>query len=226
MASHVQSTGTTFDNVTNFSVALPSDPATGHLIVVGAARYRVGDNSRYDSANLTKSAGTATITTPRMLQDNFSNELANAVWSCLVTAGGTLTLQVAHNGGSTFGSMFLATFSGNFLNPNDTVYRLNVGTSTTPDSTSFTPVRIGDNVWIGQFVATNVATPTVTADGAWTLIGEDENGTDRQMHSLIYRIANHTVTDSASWTIGQSVNWSAGMLIFSEGGEYPARMFA
>lgn len=224
MASHVQSAGTTFDNVTNFTYALPSNPVAGNLIVLSSARYRAGDNSLYREGDLTKSAGTATISTPSLLHLQFATEIGLAVWSFLVTGSGSLTLQVAHGGTGTFGSLFLGEFSGNFLNHKDVNYRSTQGNSTAPDTNTVTTHRVGDTVLFGHMSALNAAVVTVTPDAAFTQIGEDENGADRVIHSVMYRIVLQGTTDSASWTLGTTGNWECAILGFSEGGEFPSRM--
>jgi hypothetical protein len=60
------------------------------------------------------------------------------------------------------------------------------------------------------------ANESVTENGAWLLLGEDEDGLLRTPHSLIEKIVASGTTIAASWTIASSVTWVAGVLAFKE----------
>lgn len=224
MAGHLQSAGQTFNNVTNYTYAVPVNPTTGSFIAVGVAKYRSGDTNIYQASDLTKSAGTATISTPTLLERNIGGNVVFGFWTFLVTAGGSMTLQVAHAGSGCFGSLFLAEFSGNWVDQTDTSYASTTGNSTTPDSGNITAVRMGDGLFVGQVVGLHTIDVTITEDGAWSLIGEDGTASTRVTHSMIYRIVPKGTVDSASWTFGSADNWGAVAMGFSEGGSFPARM--
>lgn len=217
MASRLQKEFATFDNVTNMADAFTSNVTAGSLIVVSAARWRSSDSTLYLAGGLTKSAGTATIDTP-VLEYSASpgSEYVVGQWSCLVTGGGSLTLQVAHPFGGTYGSVGMAEYSGTWDSSRTEDTASNTGTSTAADSGNATSA--GAAVFIGSMSSTNLGNVALTEDGAYLLIGEDQRGDLRAHHSMIEQIVGSGTTDAASWTIGSSSAWAAAVIVFKEAG--------
>lgn len=214
MASLLQNGITTHDNATNFTRATASNVTSGSLLVVSAARWRSGDSTAYVAGNLTKSAGTATIGTP-VLEYTASPGGSQRVglWSVLVTGSGSLTLQVANPGAGSYGSIVVAEYSGTW--DSGRTEASNSGSGSIGPASSGNATSAGAAVFIGAFASTNPANITITEDGAFAVLGEDEAGADRIEHSCIGRIVATGTTDAADWTISDS-NWVAGVEVFKE----------
>lgn len=226
--TRVQTGITTHNGASNFTRATASNVTAGSLIVVSAARWKSGDAGPYVAGNLTKSAGTATIDTP-VLHYAASPGSAHAVglWSVLVTGSGTLTLQVA-NGGTAYGSIAVAEYSGTWDGTREEDTSSGTGTSTAADSGNATSA--GAAVFVGSYTSDDGSDASITEDGAFTLLGEDQGSGARIHHSCIERIVATGTTDSASWTLGFSSAWVAGVVVFKEaaggggGGSAPRMM--
>lgn len=215
MATLLQNGITTHDGATNFTRALTSDVTAGSLLVVSAAWWKSGDTGPYVAGNLTKSAGTATIDTP-VLHYSASPGANNNVglWSVLVTGGGSLTLQVA-NGGTAYGSIAVAEYSGTWSGSRVEASNSATGTSATVDSGNATSA--GAAVFVGAFSSDAPNVSTITQDAAFTLLGEDEDASSRCHLGMAGRIVATGTTDSASWTLQASATYVAGVVVFIEG---------
>jgi len=215
-ASLLQTGITTHDGATNFTRTTTSNVTAGSLIVVSAARWKSGDNGAYIAGDLTKSAGTATIGTPVLEYTAAPGAPATSnrvgMWSVLVTGSGSLTLQVAHSGAS-YGSIVVAEYSGTWDGTRTEASASGSGSGTAARSGNASSA--GAAVFVGSMTNSNVANTTITEDGAFTLLGEDQAGSDRTDHSCIGRIVSTATTDAAEWTISDSV-WVGGVVVFKE----------
>lgn len=214
MATQLQAGITTHDGVNNFTRATASNVASGSLLVISAARWQSG-GSAYVVGDCTKSAGTATIGS--VTQHYTASPDTNyqvGLWSVLVTGAGTLTMQVAH-AGTSFGSIMVAEYSGTWDGT-----RAEASNSAGPTSgvavDSGNATSAGAGVFIGSMTSNSGANDAITQDGAFTLLGEDEDGLNRCKHSAIERIVATGTTDSASWTLANTNLWSAGVVVFKE----------
>lgn len=98
------------------------------------------------------------------------------------------------------------------------ISRSHIGTEAYPSAQNLV------HTFAQDVTALNAAVVTVTPDGAFTQIGEDEDGVNRVIQNLMYRIVPQGTTESGSWTLGTSGTWAALIVGFNEGGEFPARM--
>lgn len=214
MATQLQAGITTHDGVADFTRAMASNVTAGSLIVVSAARWKSGDATAYIAGNLTKSAGTATIDTP-VLEYTASPGSSHRVgqWSVLVTGGGSLTLQVA-NGGTSYGSIAAAEYSGTW--GSGRTEGSASGTGTSQNAASGNANSAGAAVFIGSMTTNSPNVETLTEDGAFALLGEDEDASARIHHSMIQLIVATGTTDSADWTIEALNTWVAGVVVYKE----------
>lgn len=104
------------DSSATVALAFTSAVLLGSLIVVCGQKSDSGGNVPFTAGNLTKTAGTSTISTPTL--DNTGNfDLGtsqfnnNAIWSAIVTTAGTLTLTIGGMGGASFSFMAIDEFS-------------------------------------------------------------------------------------------------------------------
>lgn len=215
-----------FPSAQSYSFAFPVNPTTGSLITLHSSRFRGSDTNAYFATSLTKTGGTATISTPILHHQgtaSTNNTTRYGLWSFLVTAGGTLTMQVEHFTTAGVGSVFAAEFSGNWTEGRGGLANF------TPSLISGTAVdsgnasSLGPALFVGSMLTNAGGAVTTTEDGAWTLIGEQEASGQTNAGS-IYRIVSGPTTDSASWTLGTSSQYSACICVFREGRQFPARM--
>lgn len=216
--TRVQTESATVDGATNFSDAFTSNVSAGSLIVVSAARWQSGNNTLYVAGNLTKTAGTATIGTPVLEYSGAPGGSSTAQvvgqWSVLVTGSGSLTLQVAHSG-TAYGSIFMAEYTGTWDGTRTEDTSSATGAGSPADSGNATSA--GAAVFVGSYTSGVGTNSAITQDAAFTLIAEDESGSDRIEHSFIERIVATGTTDSASWTTAGS-DWAAGVVVYKESG--------
>lgn len=213
-ASLLQTGITTYDGATNFTRATASNVTAGSLLVVSAARWKSGDSGAYIAGDLTKSAGTATIGTPVL---EYTGTPAGShrvgLWSVLVTGSGTLTMQVAHSGTS-YGSIVVAEYSGTWDGTRTEDAASGTGSGSPANSGNATSA--GAAVFVGSYTSGNGANEAITEDAAFTVLGEDEAGSDRIEHSCISQIVATGTTDAASWSVNGAA-WAAGVVVFKEG---------
>jgi hypothetical protein len=111
----LQAAGNFGDAAATVSKAFVSDVTAGSLIVVCAHKYDSAGNVPFVAGDCTKIAGTATIDTPQLDKatsfDVGEALLHDAIWSCLVTAGGSLTIQVGGMGASSYSFLTILEFA-------------------------------------------------------------------------------------------------------------------
>lgn len=88
----------------------------------------------------------------------------------------------------------------------------NTGTSTDPDSGNVTTTE-DDEYLIGGFAQDSQVT-SITEDSPWVLIFEEEDQASNMPISVIEQIVSSTLTESAGWTLGDSVGWWGAILTF------------
>lgn len=214
--SHVQSTGAAYNNVSSLSVAFASNVTTGSLVVVSAARWVNVGGTTWVAGSCTKSAGTATISTPVMEWTGDSGTKTDGgQWSFLVTNGGSLTVAVATNVAS-YGSIGVSEFSGTWDASRTETGANATGTSSTPSSGDATSA--GAALFVGTLNSAHGIAVTITPDAAFTQCYEDEDGGARTPHSFIRQVVTGATTDSASWTFSISGEWVARVTVFKESG--------
>lgn len=222
-----QAGGNNGNSATSVTRAFGSNVSAGSLIVVVGMKYSPSSDA-FVEGDCTKSAGTATlgtITLDRQVQvDTTDADFACvAIWSAIVTGGGSLTMQVA---GAVSGSyLLIATheFTGNWDGS-----RAEAGNSNSTASNGVSPATSGNAtsagaaLFIGGLNVNSQAGVTITPDGAFTTIYEDEAGTDDN-GSAIYKIVTSGNTDQAEWTIasGTWYGWAAAVQVYKEAAVAP-----
>lgn len=206
------------------SVAFPSNVQAGSLITVIGWRYR-GSNTAYTAGNCTKLSGTATIgtiTLDRQHSIDFGGGFGFGqvgIWSAIVTAGGSLTMQIGGGDGGTYQSIAIHEFTGNW---DATRVEATNSNATATDNT--TPAHSGDAtsagaaLFIGGLSLGSASLQTLTPDAAFTQIYENEAGATSQVGSAIYRIVSTGTTDRAEWTVPTTANegWLAAVAVYRE----------
>lgn len=199
--------GTAGNNTTSASYNLGSVTA-GQLIVVWGMKYSPSVDA-FVVGDCTKSAGTATIDTPTLDRTNGGDDggagtdaAHTAIWSCLVTGSGTLTMQV---GGAVAGSFILVAaeaFNGSWdASRVEAVNGQLITTDTTSSTTTGNATSAGAGLFCAGLQLNTTAATTITPDAAFTTAYENESGTDDN-GSAIYRIVSTGTTDAGDWTHG------------------------
>lgn len=193
----------------------------GQLVVVVGMRFSTTADTPV-AGDVTQSAGTATIGTVSLDRTN-GGETAGSVyaevgiWSAIVTGSGSLTMQFAGAPASSYLLIGAEAFNGSW--DSSRVEAVN-GQLLTTDSTSSSTTGDATSAGAALFVAglqmnTNSAT-TITPDGAFTTIYENETGTDDN-GSAIYRIVSTGTTDAGDWTHGTDhTGTAASVVVYKE----------
>ena len=203
--------------------AFPSNVVAGSLIAVIGFRYEPASDA-YVAGDCTKSAGTATISTPILHVSENREQPGHGwaqvgIWTALVTAGGSLTMQVA--GGTTGGYPGIATheFTGSFdatrqeATASNWTATNNVNPAHSNDATS-----AGHALFLGGLALNTVSPQTITPEAAFTQIYENEAGNTSQAGSAIFRIVSGGTTDRAEWTVPtiDILGWLAAVVAIRE----------
>ena len=215
--SSVQVAGNSAANTTSISKAFTSNVTSGNLLVIYAAKYSPSGDF-FVVGDCTKSAGTATlgtITLDQELQflDTFGNRIVVGIWSAPVTGTGSCTMQI---GGALSGSYLImgiqeisgADTSGTRVDGSNE----SSGNSGAPDSGNVTSTA--GAMFAGVLGLDVGSSTTITHDGAFSLVYEEEDGSTHQTGSFIYRIVTSGTLDSASWSAPSTVPWAAGLVVY------------
>lgn len=213
----IQQIGDTSNLATN-DVVFASNVTSGNIIIAVGMLYSVLDET-INAGDLTKSAGTATVgaVTLQIVNEYIiggTDRIYVAIWSCQVTGTGSCTMTFS--GGSTIGGSNLALVEAHC---DDGAIAFDSGqtnssqnTTGAPDSGSVTTTRRGIIVGGATFAAGGAT--TITPDGAFTQIYEEENGSINLVSSAIRRIVSGSTADSASWTSPTNEQWCAAVAAY------------
>lgn len=171
----------------------------GNTVVVLAVTS--GENLNTNSATDNK----GNVYAQRSIASGSSSESAIFVATAVATGGSSFAVTVDANGTGGAVNFCAAEFSGVTLYDQQNS-STSVGTAVTSNSITTT----GAAIWLGVMVH-ETGSPTITEDGAWSLIGEYEPNTFMS-YSAIYRIGTTGETDSADWTLGGSSTWRANVV--------------
>lgn len=190
----------------------------GQLIIVFGMKYSPSADA-FVASDVTKSAGTASIDTVQLDAvhggdlGSSTNFGYTALWSAIVTTGGTLTLQL---GGALAASYLLIAaeaFNGNWSSSR--VVSTNgalLATDSTSSSSTGNASSAGAALFCAALQINSTAPTTITPDAAFTTVYENETGTDDN-GSAIYRIVTGATTDAGDWTHGTSHAGTACSLV-------------
>lgn len=220
-----QNGGAAGNGTTTVSKAFTANVSTGSLITAVGMKYE-GSNTPWVVGNLTQIAGTATLTGIQLDVSLINQEGATAnyaavgVWSAIVSAGGSCTLQLGGGtGGTTFQLIAIDEFTGSWDATRKETSNTNSadpGTTTTnADSGSVTSA--GAALMVAGVQLNTSSAPTITDDAAFTSIYKNEAGTDDN-GSAIYRIVSTGTTETANWTVtGTTVAaWAGAIVVYKE----------
>jgi hypothetical protein len=219
----IQETSTRFDAATDFPRAFASNVAAGSLVVV---MVWSSSATAFVAGNCTKSAGTATIGTVSLDKENDfdvgSGEIANAaIWSCLVTGAGSLTMNVAVPDGS-YGTIAIGEYGGSWdasrLEDSQVGQSATDGASTA-DTANMTSAGAALFVGAVAVMGSDVST-TCTANSPWTNIASENDNTAHQAGAAARNNYASGTTDTAGWTINVSGvtnrGWTAVGAVYKE----------
>jgi len=215
-----QQTGVTADNTTSVALAYPVNVTNGNLLVIGSWKWGPATSDAYVVGDISKSAGTATVGTFLMDKANEkttadSHHIGSVVYSVPVTGTGSCTITVAGAEAGSYLGMSLEEVSGaDTTSTRAEATNGATGTSTTPDTGNGTSAA--GALFSGALcINGDGATITITEDAAFTLIFEYQ-GTVSEPGSGIDRIVTTGTTDSASWTLARSLEWSVSLAVYKE----------
>lgn len=211
----IQVTGNAAATSASVSQAFVSNVTAGNLIVIVGMRYNnLADP--YVEADCTQSAGTATLGTIALhLQTEVSlggNNHDVGIWSVPVTGTGSCTMQIAGGNVGNFPDIGIGEFSASGGWSSTAATRLedtNNGNNTTGAPSSGDGTSAGEALFIGALAVDTGGSVTITEDGAFTVIYEQEAGASFETGSAIYQIVSSGTTDAASWSAPTTLPWSA-----------------
>jgi hypothetical protein len=194
------------------SQAFGSNVQAGSLIVVQGAFYEESDTPV--AGNCTKSAGTATISTPTL--DSYriggGSPTSNlAMFSARVLTGGSLTMQVQSASGSfRWKAISVAEYGGSWDESRLEDESNNNYNSSTSTADSGNGTSVGAALFVGSLCVNSPGNPVGwTRDAAFSLASENQDGSTNDI-SQIYRIVSSGTTDSATWT---SIGFNTGAMV-------------
>lgn len=217
----IQGSGTATANSSTGARAYASNVTSGNKIVVIAIRYAADDNDPFVAGDCAKTAGTSTIGTVALLaEENISYNGTQFInvgqWAADVTGTGSLTVTVtgtAANYWNVVGTEIHTdgTWDAGYLE--DTI--INATASDNTNAASGDATSAGNAIFIGGLSTVGGGPAmTITEDGAYTLIFEQNDDDSFGAGSAIYKIVASGNTDSFDWTISNNSGWvTVGVVI-------------
>lgn len=219
-ASPSQKVGNAFGAASG-AVAYPNDVATGSLLTAAFIAYTGTTNDPPTAADLTQTAGTATIgavSLDRVHTLDIGPGIATvhvALYSAIVQSGGSLTFT--GNGGPSGVACLLVMeeFTGRWGPDRLIASNSAVGNSAVQSSGPASSTRPA--VFFAALMHVNITSGSAaTEDGAFTLIAELDSTPTQLGASVIERIVSGITTDSADWTTSASTDWIAALAVYQE----------
>lgn len=221
-----QAGGTFADSATSISRAFGSNVTAGNVVWFAAT---VTDNHTFVAGDLTKSAGTATLDTIRLVhqraQDMVGYFVSNALWCAKVTGSGSLTLQA---GGAAAGSYWVAA-SGEITstigfdsNPIETQNANGTGTDSSSPATTGNGTSAGGAYFLAMLGVGCPGVVTITLGGSFSTAYNESSGA-HMVGEASDRIVSAGTTDQGSWTLaGTTDGWCAVLGVIKESASAPA----
>lgn len=184
----------------------------GQLVIVSGMKYSPSADA-FVVGDCTQSAGTATLGAFTLDRSDGGDDgsgsafIYSGKWSAIVTGSGTCTVQIGGAVASSFllvGAEAFNPSAGRTWGANRVGGRVNgalVPTNGTTSSTTGNVTSTEEAVISACLVLANTAANTITPDGAFLTVYENETGTD-QNGSDIYQIVATGTTDAGDWTHG------------------------
>jgi len=204
-------------NTNTITLAFGSNVTAGNLVVVKLSMFVSSDFGSITAGMVTKSAGTSTIGTMQLDAYTTRNTGKDkiAILSVPVTGTGSLTIQFATGAGDNcFPVLVLEEWT------TADVSGTRVNASATSAATTGTAGASGNVATGGAGMIAGVLAPaspygtiTITEDGAFTLVDEQENDAQYN-YTAIWRSVATDTTDSADATFGTSCDWLAAAVAY------------
>lgn len=217
----VQAAGSFTDDAANMDQATSGNVTAGNLLIVTVAKLTLtGSADAFLLADLSKTAGTATIGTITLDAShnyNYSgtNYIATAIYSVPVTGSGSLTMRCVL-GSSQYGIIAVAERSGldvTGARVEDTADAEGADTSIAAPSSGDATSAAGA-LFVGALSDVSTGGQSHTEDAAFAVIYEQDS-TDHAVGSFIDRIVTTGTTDAASWTSPANDNpWTAAAAVY------------
>ena len=212
-----QAAGANADDATSIARAFPGNITSGNRIVIGVARFTPGNDPPV-VGDISQSAGTATVgafTLDRVHNYLYDTGvyLAVALFSAPVTGTGSCTITVAGGPAGCYWNIGIAEFHSD--NGSIAVGNVNSGQGNSAAADSGNVTSIGGAVFVGAMGLASAGAITITPDGTFSQIYEEQDGALHMTGSFIYRIVSSGTTDSASWTV-TSNHWAASVVEYDE----------
>ena len=195
------------DGVGSDTTAFPADVAAGSLLVVGGAIWGA------------TAAPTAIVVTDTLLTTYtvvLGGINAGLTWRTFIAYGislsagaNTVTVNPAGVDSVHSFSYSLDEFSGvDDVAPADVDGGTSTGDESSPGSDSLTTVA--ENALVVGVVSIDGPDQTITPNAAYTTIGENEDNSNNQCHSLVFQLVTTAQSYTVSWTFGSGdESWAA-----------------
>jgi len=208
MANPVQVVENLADNSTTVDFAYGGNITSGNLLTLEITSFSA---VAITAGQLTKVAGTATIGTIA-LDDEQTDGTATAVaiFSIPVTGTGSCTLRFT---GSAGGYYWGNTSEWEGLQSTKETSNSATGSSATADSGNVTSAA--GAVFVGVAGTNQTNADTYTADGAYTVLNEEEGGATHQTGQSAYKTVGTGNTDSFTSTLGGSHVWCCCAVVYA-----------
>lgn len=208
------------------SVSAAVSATAGNALIVGGGYFSAGSGW-----TVTRTGDTYTTDTTGKNGSNDGMGIASAP----NVAGGSVTCQITVTSGQGTSAWALE-FSGlptsSILDA--TSPAVATGTSTTPTSNAETNAT-ADAVFVSAFGDDSGNTTVSPGSGYTNVVGgttmAEANGASQMVGGLEYQIVSSAASRSASWTVGNSAAWSAGIAVYKAaagggggGGQAPRSM--
>lgn len=231
--SHVagQSKVVSGDSSATVAAAFTSNVQLGSLIVVCGQKLDSGGNVPFTAGNLTKTAGTASISA--ITEDNsgdfdlggpdFNN---NSIWSCIVTSAGSLTLTIGGMGATSFSFMAIDEFTSSAGVDSTRVEQAPAPNQSATDNPASAACNNGTSAGAAVFIgslgldADNTMTSVPVTNGI--AIGAVTDGSLHLVGAASYNIQASGATIAPGWTINRGValvrGFNAIQVVYREAG--------
>jgi hypothetical protein len=189
-----------------FALSFDSTPTVNNLILCAVSAY-----NGVTTCTVSDNQGNTWAQSAERLSGG-TGERSSLHYAVAATSSGTFTITVNPSGASSDITIVIAEFSGMATSSVLGNVNNNGGTSTTPSSGSAT-TTVASELVVGALSHTG-SDRTITEDGGWTLIQEDEGGSSHMPISMIYQ-EPAAGTYNAGWTLGTgAVEWMAVISCF------------
>jgi hypothetical protein len=229
MATRLQATGNHAGPASGVSKAFTSDVTAGSLIVVMGVGV-IGASTPFQQSDCTKTSGTSTISTLTLHQEYVATVNGGyygrvGIWTAVVTAGGSLTLNVATTT-NYYALIGIAEFSptDGYLWDDNRYEAQNESNGTNAAPTSGNVTSAGAAVFAGCEAHNSGTNSTIVEDANWSAVYESQDGTTTLEAASATRITSTGLTDDANWTVNAgNIGWVAGAACFKEtsGDKFP-----